>query len=590
MDGLTAGAHQEPPATIPYPVAAFLLPRSKKAIGVTRHVGTWTCTTRSALDPAILSGCATFCSSGDAQAGKVPIASSDNGCYGMGCCQARIASSTVGMPDELSFTFADLNSVEDILPRPPYALIAKEGWFDNRLVSDQQTRALQGNSRFAPNVPIVLRWEVMQSAAGIHAASDVKSPPNCPAEVAADICKSKHSHCIPGDRGYSCQCRDGYSGNPYVPRGCKGGLMSFKGVFPAIIGIACGTVLVLAVLILFFASKKIKIRRAQMLKRKFFEQNHGQLLEQLVSQSAGIGERMIITLDELEKATCHFDKELVVGGGGHGTVYKGILSNQRIVAIKKPNKEVQKEIDEFINEVAILSQKRPRSLSWEDRLRIAIETSKSLAYLHSAASVPIIHRDVKSANILLDDTLTAKVADFGASRYIPMEKSGVATRAQGTRGYWDPMYFYTGRLTEKSDVYSFGVVLVELLTRKKPSSYLSSDDEALVVHFVTLFGEGNLPQILDPQVMEEGGKEVEDVATITVACLKLRGEDRPTMRHVELTLEGLRESDKHTSNNVVDNTVGDMDVEKYVLRRGGEEPTRRYSMEEEFILSARYPR
>jgi serine/threonine protein kinase len=232
----------------------------------------------------------------------------------------------------------------------------------------------------------------------------------------------------------------------------------------------------------------------------------------------------------------------------------------------------------------------PRSLSWEDRLRIAIETSKSLAYLHSAASVPIIHRDVKSANILLDDTLTAKVADFGASRYIPMEKSGVATRAQGTRGYWDPMYFYTGRLTEKSDVYSFGVVLVELLTRKKPSSYLSSDDEALVVHFVTLFGEGNLPQILDPQVMEEGGKEVEDVATITVACLKLRGEDRPTMRHVELTLEGLRESDKHTSNNVVDNTVGDMDVEKYVLRRGGEEPTRRYSMEEEFILSARYPR
>uniref|UniRef100_A0A8R7ULG4 Protein kinase domain-containing protein n=1 Tax=Triticum urartu TaxID=4572 RepID=A0A8R7ULG4_TRIUA len=183
----------------------------------------------------------------------------------------------------------------------------------------------------------------------------------------------------------------------------------------------------------------------------------------------------------------------------------------------------------------------PISLSWNNRLRIATETAKSLAYLHSTVAMPIIHRDVKSANILLDDTLTAKVADFGASTYIPMEKSGL-TRAQGTRGYWDPMYFYTGRLTEKSDVYSFGVVLVELLTRKKPFSYLFSDDEGLVVHFVTLFAEGNLLQILDPQVIEEGGKEVQEVAAIAITCVKLKGEDRPTMRQVELTLEGLRAS------------------------------------------------
>lgn len=92
-----------------------------------------------------------------------------------------------------------------------------------------------------------------------------------------------------------------------------------------------------------------------MLKRKFFQQNRGQLLQQLVSQSAGIAERMIITLEELEKATHCFDKDLIVGGGGHGIVYKGILSNQHIVAIKKPKKVIQKEIDGFINEVAILS-------------------------------------------------------------------------------------------------------------------------------------------------------------------------------------------------------------------------------------------
>uniref|UniRef100_A0A8I6XC53 Protein kinase domain-containing protein n=1 Tax=Hordeum vulgare subsp. vulgare TaxID=112509 RepID=A0A8I6XC53_HORVV len=236
----------------------------------------------------------------------------------------------------------------------------------------------------------------------------------------------------------------------------------------------------------------------------------------------------------------------------------------------------------------------PRSLPWDDRLRIAIETVKSLAYLHSTISIPIIHRDVKSANILLDDTLTAKVADFGSSRYIPMEKSGVITSAQGTKGYWDPMYFYTGRLTEKSDVYSFGVVLVELLTRKKPFSYSSSEGEGLVVHFVTLFEEGNLNPILDSQAIEEGGKEVDKVATIAVACIKLSGEDRPTMRQVELALEGIRASEEYTLDNLVDKKVKDkhvmIDIPYIKDKRSNADSTRQYSMEEEFMLSARYPR
>jgi hypothetical protein len=130
------------------------------------------------------------------------------------------------MPADLSFEFTDPNGIQDGLTRPPYALIAREGWFDNHVVSDQQMRTLKGNSRFAPNVPLVLQWEVSASAsalasAGIHDAN-MKTPPNCSVEVAADICKSKNSHCIPGNRGFSCQCRDGYHGNPYVHRGCKG--------------------------------------------------------------------------------------------------------------------------------------------------------------------------------------------------------------------------------------------------------------------------------------------------------------------------------------------------------------------------------
>ena len=206
----------------------------------------------------------------------------------------------------------------------------------------------------------------------------------------------------------------------------------------------------------------------------------------------------------------------------------------------------------------------------------------------------IIHRDIKTSNILLDDRLTAKVSDFGASRGIAIDQLGVTIAIQGTYGYLDPEYYYTGRLTEKSDVYSFGVMLLELLTRKKPFSYVSLEGDGLVVHFVYLFAKGNLLEILDPQVMEEGGKVVNEVAILAVACVKLRGEDRPTMRQVEMALEALQAPKERD--------MGDLPIEKddrkyvavgYAATIRGtnlQEASRRHSLEEEFILSARYPR
>ncbi|CAM0913354.1 unnamed protein product [Alopecurus aequalis] len=592
----------------------------------------------AAKGPNILGGCVSFCSANDddeddGKRSEISYADlwagqgvprrrrpNDKYCHGVGCCQAQISTSMDGMPEKLHLGWL-VKNFEDKTPPPTYVFIAEEGWFDELAFSGELGPNLQPPSRAMRGVPIVLQWEVLSS------------DQNC---TVGNICKSKHSNCKQGDRGYRCHCEKGYDGNPYVDDsdGCNAADRRKKIVIIGIsigVGLASAAGLIISVLIGCFISNKVKHQKAQMLKRKFFEQNRGQLLQQLVSQRADIAERMIIPLEELEKATNNFDKARELGSGGHGTVYKGILSDLHVVAIKKPKKVVQREIGEFINEVAVLSQinhrnvvklygccletevpilvyefisngtlydhlhiNGPRSLPWDDRLRIAIETAKSLAYLHSTASMPIIHRDVKSANILLDDTLTAKVADFGASKFMSVEKSGLSTMVQGTPGYLDPNYFYTGRLTEKSDVYSYGVMLVELLTRKKPFSYLSFEGEGLVARFVTLFAEGGLSEILDPQVMDEGRKEVEEAVALAVACIKLRGEDRPTMRQVELALEGLRPTKEHILDDFGANKLKKngytMNSPLTLDGRSCDGSTRQYSMELELNLSSRYPR
>jgi serine/threonine protein kinase len=187
------------------------------------------------------------------------------------------------------------------------------------------------------------------------------------------------------------------------------------------------------------------------------------------------------------------------------------------------------------------------SLSWEKRLKIAAETAGALAYLHFSTSMPIIHRDVKTSNILLDDNYMAKVSDFGASRLVPLDQTQLTTLVQGTFGYLDPEYFYTNQLTEKSDVYSFGVVLAELLTGNEALSFNRPEsDRNLALYFVSAIKDDRLLQILEDNIVNEGNiQELKEVANLAKKCLSIRGEDRPTMKEVAMELEGLTIMVKH---------------------------------------------
>jgi serine/threonine protein kinase len=185
------------------------------------------------------------------------------------------------------------------------------------------------------------------------------------------------------------------------------------------------------------------------------------------------------------------------------------------------------------------------------RLKIATQSTEALAYLHSSTSRTILHGDVKSANILLDDQHNTKVPDFGASALKSMDESEFIMLVQGTLGYLDPESFISHLLTDKSDVYSFGVVLLELMTRKR-ALYVddsSREKRSLAHSFLLMFHKNKHQTMLDSEIAGNAAALVviEKLAALTVHCLSVRGDDRPTMKEVAERLRVLWRHQMHAA-------------------------------------------
>ncbi|XP_077243876.1 hercules receptor kinase 2 [Tasmannia lanceolata] len=283
------------------------------------------------------------------------------------------------------------------------------------------------------------------------------------------------------------------------------------------------------------------------------------------------------TIAEIRTATKNFDESLVIGTGGFGKVYKGEIDDGTLVAIKRAHPQSEQGLVEFETEIQMLSKLRHRHLvsmigyceekkemilvyeymengtlrnhlfgsdlpplSWKQRLDVCIGAARGLHYLHTGSDGGIIHRDVKTTNILLDENFVAKMADFGLSKTGPeFDRTHVSTAVKGSFGYLDPEYFRRQQLTDKSDVYSFGVVLFEVVcARSVINPTLPKDQINLAEWAIQWQRKGSLETIMDPQLKGNCSLEsLKKYGEIAGKCLADEGKNRPTMGEVLWHLE-----------------------------------------------------
>ncbi|KAK9271674.1 hypothetical protein L1049_002037 [Liquidambar formosana] len=299
-------------------------------------------------------------------------------------------------------------------------------------------------------------------------------------------------------------------------------------------------------------------------------------MESSVPQDESDAHNKIFTYRELATATNNFRPESLIGEGGFGSVYKGLIeSTGRVVAVKQLNKTGLQGDKEFLVEVLMLSLLRhpnlvnligycaegdqrllvyefmalgsleyhlhdiipdKEPLDWNTRMMIAAGAAKGLDYLHNEADPPVIFRDLKSSNILLDEGFNPKLSDFGLAKFGPSgDRSHVSTRVMGTHGYCAPEYATSGKLTIKSDIYSFGVVLLELITGHKALDATRGHGKQQLVDWARpmLKDRKHFVQLADPQLRGRFPEPVLHKAVeVASMCLRESASTRPSMRDV----------------------------------------------------------
>ncbi|KAI3890967.1 hypothetical protein MKX03_015593 [Papaver bracteatum] len=335
-----------------------------------------------------------------------------------------------------------------------------------------------------------------------------------------------------------------------------------------IIGVIAGAVTLTSLVSIFIARRQMKNYYRVMSKKH-------QLSKRITIKVDGVKG---FTFEEMVLATNNFDSSTQVGQGGYGKVYRGVLSDGTVVAVKRAQEGSFQGDKEFFNEIELLSRVHHRNLvsligccdeegeqmlvyefmsegtlrdhlsakskaplSFAMRLRIATDSAKGILYLHMEADPPIFHRDVKSSNILIGPRFRGKVADFGLSRLAPvpdiegMTPGHVSTVVKGTPGYLDPEYFLTYKLTDKSDVYSLGVVFLEILTGRQPIQ----NGKNIVREVNGAYNSGTIFSIIDEKMGSYPSKCIQKFVTLAIQCCQDDTDARPSMAHVVKELDNI---------------------------------------------------